>query len=36
MNVPLIWSFWFMVSAYVVHVIDESLLGEQFFSKEFD
>jgi hypothetical protein len=33
MNVPLILSFWFMVSAYVVHVIDESLLGGSFVEK---
>jgi hypothetical protein len=30
MYVPLIFSFWFMVAAYVVHVIDESLLGGSF------
>jgi hypothetical protein len=30
MNVPLIFSFWFMVAAYVIHVIDESLLGGSF------
>jgi len=33
MNVPLIFSSWFMVAAYVVHVIDESLLGGNFFEK---
>jgi hypothetical protein len=26
MSVPLILSFWFMVAAYVIHGIDESLL----------
>jgi hypothetical protein len=30
---PLIFSFWFMVAAYVVHVIDESLLGGSFVEK---
>ena len=25
MRIPLIFSFWFMVAAYVIHVIDESL-----------
>jgi hypothetical protein len=30
MNVPLVFSFWFMVAAYVIHVIDESLAGWQF------
>ena len=29
MDVPLIFSFWFMVAAYLVHVLDESLLGER-------
>jgi hypothetical protein len=29
MNIPLVVSFWLMVAAYVVHVIDESLLGWQ-------
>jgi hypothetical protein len=33
MNVPLIFSSWFMVAAYVVHVIDESLLGGSFFER---
>ena len=33
MKVPLIFSFWFMVAAYVVHVIDESLLGGSFVEK---
>jgi hypothetical protein len=29
-TVPLIFRFWFMVAAYVIHVIDESLLGGSF------
>jgi hypothetical protein len=33
MRVPLIFSFWFMVAAYVVHVLDESLLGGSFVEK---
>ena len=33
MNIPLILSFWFMVAAYVIHVIDESLLGGSFVEK---
>ena len=33
MNIPLILSFWFMVVAYVIHVIDESLLGGSFVEK---
>jgi hypothetical protein len=32
-SVPLIFSFWFMVAAYVVHVLDESLLGGSFVEK---
>ncbi len=32
-TVPLVLSFWFMVAAYVVHVIDESLLGGSFVEK---
>jgi hypothetical protein len=32
-DVPLIFSFWFMVAAYVIHVIDESLLGGSFVEK---
>jgi hypothetical protein len=28
MRVPLLFSFWFTVAAYVVHCIDESLLGQ--------
>lgn len=30
---PLIFAFWFMVLAYVIHVIDESLLGGSFVEK---
>jgi hypothetical protein len=33
MSIPLIFSFWFMVAAYVIHVIDESLLGGSFVEK---
>jgi len=33
MTVPLVFSFWFTVAAYVVHVIDESLLGGSFVEK---
>jgi uncharacterized protein with HXXEE motif len=33
MTVPLIFSFWFMVAAYVIHVLDESLLGGSFVEK---
>jgi hypothetical protein len=33
MDVPLIFSFWFMVAAYVIHVLDESLLGGSFVEK---
>ena len=33
MEVPLIFSFWFIVAAYVVHVLDESLLGGSFVEK---
>lgn len=33
MYVPLILSFWFMVGAYVMHVLDESLLGGSFVEK---
>jgi hypothetical protein len=32
-SLPLIFSFWFMVAAYVVHVMDESLLGGQLCRK---
>jgi hypothetical protein len=33
MDVPLIFSFWFLVAAYVIHVLDESLLGGSFVEK---
>jgi hypothetical protein len=33
MSVPLLLSFWFTVAAYVIHVIDESLLGGSFVEK---
>jgi hypothetical protein len=33
MNISLIFSFWFMVAAYVIHGIDESLLGGSFVDK---
>ena len=33
MQIPLIFSFWFMVAAYVIHVLDESLLGGSFVQK---
>lgn len=33
MLVPLLLSFWFTVAAYVVHVMDESLLGGSFVEK---
>jgi hypothetical protein len=33
MHLPLLFSFWFMVAAYVVHCIDESLLGGSFVEK---
>ncbi len=33
MTVPLIFVFWFTVLAYVVHVLDESLLGGSFVEK---
>jgi hypothetical protein len=33
MALPLVYSFWFLVAAYVVHVIDESLLGGSFVEK---
>jgi hypothetical protein len=29
-SIPLVYSFWFMLAAYVVHIIDESLLGGNF------
>ena len=30
MQIPWVLSFWMMIAAYVVHVIDESLLGGSF------
>jgi len=33
MHIPLLVSFWFTVAAYVVHCIDESLLGGSFVEK---
>jgi hypothetical protein len=33
MSIPLIFSFWFMIIAYVIHVIDESLLEGSFGEK---
>ena len=33
MRVPLLPPFWFTVAAYVVHCIDESLLGGSFLEK---
>src|ERR1700735_5540201 len=30
---PFIFCFWFMVAAYVIHVLDESLLGGRFVEK---
>jgi len=33
MTVPMVFFFWFTVAAYVVHVLDESLLGGSFVEK---
>jgi hypothetical protein len=33
MHIPLLGSFWFTVASYVVHCIDESLLGGSFVEK---
>jgi hypothetical protein len=33
MSILLVFSFWFMVAAYVIHVIDGSLLGGSFVEK---
>lgn len=33
MQIPLLFSFWFTIAIYVVHVIDESLLGGSFVEK---
>jgi len=32
-SIPLVYSFWFMLAAYVVHIIDECLLGGNFVEK---
>jgi hypothetical protein len=32
-TIPLVYSFWFMLVAYVIHIIDESLLGGSFVEK---
>jgi Protein of unknown function with HXXEE motif len=32
-SIPLVYSFWFMLAAYVVHIVDESLLGGSFVEK---
>ncbi len=32
-RIPLVFSFWFMLVAYVVHILDESLLGGSFVEK---
>jgi hypothetical protein len=32
-SLSLIWVFWFVVAAYVIHVLDESLLGGNFVEK---
>ena len=32
-SAPLIYSFWFMLVAYIVHIIDESVLGGSFVEK---
>lgn len=32
-SIPLVFSFWFMLAAYVVHIIDESLFGGSFVEK---
>ena len=33
MQLPLLLSFWFTVAAYVIHLLDESLLGGSFVEK---
>jgi len=33
MQIPWVLSFWMMIAAYVIHVIDESLLGGSFVEK---
>jgi hypothetical protein len=32
-TIPLVYSFWFMLTAYVLHIVDESLLGGSFVEK---
>ena len=32
-SIPLVYSFWFMLVAYVIHILDESLLGGSFVEK---
>lgn len=32
-RIPLVFSFWFMLCTYVVHILDESLLGGSFVEK---
>lgn len=33
MHIPWVLSFWMMIAAYVIHVLDESLLGGSFVEK---
>src|SRR6516225_6030581 len=33
MKAPLLFSFWFTVAVYVIHCVDESLLGGNFVEK---
>jgi hypothetical protein len=32
-SIPLIYAFWFMLASYVIHILDESLLGDNFVQK---
>jgi hypothetical protein len=32
-RIPLVISFWFMITTYVIHILDESLLGGSFVEK---
>jgi hypothetical protein len=32
-RIPLAISFWFMIATYVIHILDESLLGGSFVEK---
>jgi hypothetical protein len=32
-RIPLVISFWFMIATYVIHILDESLLGGSFVEK---